>query len=244
MSSTLIAHRGAKIISKEQLKMIPPPEGTSTWKPVAHDKLLSVLENEVQSRGMTITKTQLAVQRDGTMFFGILDLKSETDYGDYTSSLGIRAGNNRKMSIQIAVGARVFVCDNLAFSGAMIALKRKHTSKLSVEEEIKKAIERYKHQFALYSESIEQQKTIKLTDSEARSIMFRAFEERDLPIKLFHNVITNYFEPEHVEFKPRTLWSLNNAFTESVKSLPEGRKFFALAKVGKLLETARENLLQ
>ena len=50
------------------------------------------------------------------------------------------------MAIQIAVGARVFVCDNMSFRGELIAI-RKHTSKLDLGEEMDRAMYRYMQGF-------------------------------------------------------------------------------------------------
>jgi hypothetical protein len=47
----------------------------------------------------------------------------------------------------------------------------------------------------------------------------------------------HYFVPEHDEFRPRTLWSLSNAFTSAFKLLRPMRQFTATAKLGQYLET-------
>jgi hypothetical protein len=51
---------------------------------------------------------------------------------DYAMALGIRGSNDRSMAIQATAGARVLVCDNLAFSGdsGTIVLRKKHTPRL------------------------------------------------------------------------------------------------------------------
>ena len=36
----LIAHRGAEIVTREQLANYPAPEPTETWKPVSHLQLV------------------------------------------------------------------------------------------------------------------------------------------------------------------------------------------------------------
>jgi hypothetical protein len=37
--ATLIAHRGAQIVTREQLAQYVPPPATDTWKPVGHKEL-------------------------------------------------------------------------------------------------------------------------------------------------------------------------------------------------------------
>ena len=45
-----------------------------------------------------------------------------------------------------------------------------------------------------------------------------------------------YFEPKYEEFRPRTIWSLSNAFTSALKGLEAIPQFKATAKLGEFLE--------
>ena len=45
-----------------------------------------------------------------------------------------------------------------------------------------------------------------------------------------------YFEPRYEEFRPRTIWSLSNAFTSAFKELEPIPQFKAAAKLGEFLE--------
>jgi hypothetical protein len=45
-----------------------------------------------------------------------------------------------------------------------------------------------------------------------------------------------YFEPKYEEFRPRTIWSLSNAFTSAFKELEPIPQFRATAKLGEFLE--------
>jgi hypothetical protein len=62
---------------------------------------------------------------------------------DYYAALGLRTSNDKSFAIQIAIGARVIVCDNLLLSGELIALKRKHTAGLDLIEELTAGVRRY-----------------------------------------------------------------------------------------------------
>jgi hypothetical protein len=50
------------------------------------------------------------------------------------------------------------------------------------------------------------------------------------------NVHDLYFEPQYEEFRPRTVWSLSNAFTSAFKELEPIPQFKATAKLGEFLE--------
>ncbi len=66
--------------------------------------------------GRYIVKEEYAVQNDGKLLFGVMDLKwGETM--EHRAALGIRTSNNKQFAISLVAGARVFVCDNLIMAG-------------------------------------------------------------------------------------------------------------------------------
>jgi hypothetical protein len=77
-----------------------------------------------------------------------------------------------------------------------------------------------------------------LSGEMARLTIYRAFIECDLevPKHLAREVHELYFNPQHEEFAPRTMWSLSNAFTSSFKELDPIPKFNATAKLREFLE--------
>ena len=78
-----------------------------------------------------------------------------------------------------------------------------------------------------------------LTDVTARIIIYQAFieGELDVPKHLARRVHDFYFEPQYDEFRPRTRWSLSNAFTSAFKELNPIPQFRATAKLGGFLDT-------
>jgi len=60
--------------------------------------------------------------------------------------------------------------------------------------------------------------------------------ELEVPKHLARRVHDLYFEPQYEEFRPRTLWSLSNAFTSAFKELDPIPQFKATAKLGGFLE--------
>jgi hypothetical protein len=58
----------------------------------------------------------------------------------------------------------------------------------------------------------------------------------EAPKHLACSVHDLYFEPKYEEFKPRTIWSLSNAFTTAFKDLDPMPQFKATAKLGEFLE--------
>lgn len=230
----LLLHKGATRISRNDLKKIEPPKGTSTWAPVKHSDLLSVVTNSLEKHKIEILKEDLSVQRNGMFFFGTLDLKMKHKEKDFTSALGLRSSNNKLIAIQMAVGARVFVCDNLAFSGDLIALNRKHTVGLPLEKEVDRAIVAFAEKFEEFSEQIKNFKKTEIKMIDAKEIIFDLFiEKRIMPLRFMDDVAKEYANPSFEDFKPRTMWSLQNAFTKVAGELSEACRFRSLKILGK-----------
>ena len=78
-----------------------------------------------------------------------------------------------------------------------------------------------------------------LTDVTAKVVIYEAFVEGRLeaPKHMARTVHDLYFEPRYEEFRPRTIWSLSNAFTSAFKELEPVPQFKATAKLGEFLET-------
>ena len=71
----------------------------------------------------------------------------------------------------------------------------------------------------------------------AKLTIYRALIEGDLdvPRHLARRVHEVDFNPQYVEFQPRTMWSLSNAFTSAFKELDPIPQFRATAKLGGFL---------
>src|SRR6266852_9775344 len=77
-----------------------------------------------------------------------------------------------------------------------------------------------------------------LADVTAKVVIYEAFIEGKLgaPKHLARTVHDLYFEPKYGEFRPRTIWSLSNAFTSAFKERDPIPQFKATAKLGEFLE--------
>lgn len=265
VEARLVAHRGAKIVARAELARIPaPPSLGRIHKPIPHHELVATLHDALGEHGLTVTREQYAVQ-DGAkggvevpsaLLFGTLEVRGDSFRGLERAgqgfALGVRSGNNKKMPLELAAGARVFVCDNLAFTAEMIALQKRHTKGLDLRAELIEGVGRY---------VVKQMEAVKLTDGArakrlqdvtAKAIMLDTFAAGVLPVRFLPEVVTNYFEPkpEMTDCQGKTLWSLHNAFTRilapvaeevngvRVERIAPRSKFAATVALGKVLELA------
>jgi hypothetical protein len=230
-----LSYANSRVVSREDLCAIASPPPTGTWRPIAHGDLIQAIDRQLLVRGITIRDQRFAVQRYGARLFAILDLSIEST-GEFCASMGIRTANDRSMALEIAVGVRVFVCDNLAFSGDLIALRRKHTAKFDLNSDISRAVDRYQAHLLTLQRKIALSREDTIEDDEAKSLIFEAFRFEILPVRFFKRVVDGYFNPTEAmtDVQPRTMWGLHNAFTRCVRDMAPGPAFAATTELGKL----------
>lgn len=233
MRRAALSHKDSNLVTRAELMRISAPEPTGTWKPIPHYELADMLDQVLAQQCIHIREEQYALRRDGAVLFGVLELAyGESEEG--TAALGLRTANDKSLSIQICAGLAVFVCDNLAFRGDLIALCRKHTSGLNLREELAGAILRFQEHFGRLTGEVEALKRRELADVEAKAMIHDVFARGMMPLRLLPEASRSYFDPQISAFEPRTAWSLHNAFTAAAKAMPMTTRLPAIQSVGKL----------
>jgi len=239
-NAQLVSHVDTDIVTRADLRSLVTPEPTETFKPIPHIDLVDMLGLVLEQNHIYIVEEHLAIRRDGSVLFGVMQLA----YGeseDGRAALGLRTANNKTMSLQLCAGLSVFVCDNLAFRGDMIALRRKHTSGLNLRVELAGAVLRFQEHFGRLVSEVEQLKTRILPDIEAKALIHDAFASGLMPLRFLPNVSRAYFEPEITEFAGRNAWSLHNAFTGVAKAMPITTRLPASQALGKFFGMSTES---
>jgi len=151
---------------------------------------------------------------------------------------GIRNANNKRFRLACTVGLRVFVCHNLAFRGDYSPVLAKHSKHFSLEDALSIGVDRMQRNLDPMRQQVERWRAQQLSAEGGKADDLRAFIEGDLdvPKHLARRVHELYFNPQHEEFEPRTMWSLSNAFTSALKELDPIPQFRATAKFGEFLE--------
>jgi hypothetical protein len=85
--SLLLAHCGTNKLGREELKVIPTPEGSPTHRPISHYEIVGALIETLGFRHISVVRDEFAVSGDGMKMFGVLDL--ETSFDGCRFSLGI-----------------------------------------------------------------------------------------------------------------------------------------------------------
>jgi hypothetical protein len=232
-TATLIPETG--LITREQLALVPTPLGTATHRPIPHAEVVNALIETLGLRKIGVTAEEYAVSRDGMNMFGVMEIDQGMQGARF--ALGIRNSNSKMFRLSVTVGYRVFVCSNLAFSGDFEPVLAKHTKNFSIQNALSIGVDDMMRNFKPMVQAVERWRSSQLSDVSAKMIIYRAFVEAELeaPRHLDRKVHDLYFDPQHDEFRPRTMWSLSNAFTSAFKDLEPIPAYRATAKLAGFL---------
>ncbi len=136
---------------------------------------------------------------------------------------------------EVGLQVREFGC---IVSGVFTPVLAKHSKSFSLVDAISVGVDRMQRNFEPMRKQVEAWQRSELTDVTAKVVIYEAFIEGKLeaPKHLARSVHDLYFEPKYEEFRPRTIWSLSNAFTSAFKELGPIPQFKATAKLGDFLE--------
>jgi hypothetical protein len=235
MESTLMAHVDTQRITREQLALVPTPPGTATHRPIPHHEIVDALVETLGFRHIGLNKMEFAVSEDGNKCFGLIEM--EHGFTGAWFALGLRNSHDKTMRLALTVGYRVFVCDNMAFHGDFQPVLAKHTKNFNLNRALSGGIDDMQRNFKPMVEAVERWKDSQLSDVAAKMVIYRAFVEAELevPRHLDRKVHEMYFDPQHDEFRPRTMWSLSNAFTSAFKELDPIPQYKATGKLAGFL---------
>ena len=237
MNETVLIARNERL-TREQLALVPTPEGTATHKRVPHAQVVTALVETLGFRHISVVGEEYAVSRDGMKMFGVMEL----DQGMHGArfALGVRNSHDKSFRLAVTVGYKVFVCENLAFSGDFSPVLAKHSKNFSLQNALSVGVDNMQRNFQPMVEAVDRWRGSQLSDVSAKLIIYQAFVEGNLevPRHLARSVHDLYFNPKHEEFASRNMWSLSNAFTSAFKELEPIPQYRATGKLAGFLQAA------
>jgi hypothetical protein len=229
--ATLMANYSQKL-TREELAIVPCPAPTATHQTIPHSRIVQALIETLGFRHIGVVHDDYAVSPDGMRMFGVLDLEASSH--GIRFSIGIRNANDKSMRLALVIGYRVMVCDNMAFHGDFQPVLAKHSKNFDLEDALAIGVDRMQRNFEPLVKQVELWRGSQLSAEEAKLLIYGAFIEGELeaPKHLARTVHDLYFQPAIPEFEPRTIWSLQNAFTEAFKRLDPIPQFRATGSLG------------
>ena len=207
----LVLHAGANAVTYDELRDVQMPEGTETHVPVAHHEIVELMRYTLGFHGHQIVEESHALTPDGMRYFGLLSLRSA--YDDYTDTLGLRNSHDKRFPIGIAIGSRVFVCDNLAFMGDHV-IRRKHTVKAKRELPglLSEIILPLQQQRLAQHDTFLRYKALPMSDRDADHAIMTMYRKGVIGVHRIGEVSEQWERPAH-DWGDRTAWRLFNATT-------------------------------
>ncbi len=222
--SQLMLHCGANAATYEDVLAVATPEPTETHFPIAHHVMIETTLAGLKHGGWVVDPEgmEFGLWSEAQRMFGVMALIGEDDQ-DYQLVVGIRNSHDRSFAAGICLGARVFVCDNLSFSSEVVRL-RKHTRHImrDLNRILTEAIGEIGSHRIRQEDRIAAYKQTECDDSLAHDLLVRAVDAQCMANSYIPKVLQEWREPRHDEFQARTIWSLQNAFTEAFKDSPQG----------------------
>lgn len=215
----LILHCGANRIDEQQMRSTPTPQATKSWCPIPHATLFDTVSNALMTGGAIVGSVEHSLTKGGNRYFALANISHPNDT-DYSLAVAIRNSHDKSFPAGLALGNRVFVCDNLSFSGE-VAISRKHTTFINRDlvRLVATAVGRLAQKRQEMDQRVLTYKGTELEDRDVSHTIVHALRANVLTTRQIEPVLAEYAKPQHEEFGPRTLWSLFNSVTEVLKTL-------------------------
>jgi len=237
MSLGMMLHCGAKEIDRDEIKHFPAPEavetvrtgkrkGISVWQPVDHEFLVRYTEKSLLNQGFSVVNRQFGITPDGARFFGLMEIEGKNLDGNgndkgYSRLLGLRNSFDRSFAAGLACGAKVFVCDNLSFSGEVTA-NHKHTKYIldKLPGMITTAVSKMSEAFQFQDRRIEAYKETAFDRYGLADQLIQLIRTGSVPPGKAVAVHDEYLKPTVAHETDSKVWNLFNAVTEVLKTVP------------------------
>ena len=217
--NNLYLHCGGARVEPEQLERVKTPDAVGRWQPVAHATLAAQVRRGLEDAGMKVLTEAHALNKAGAQYFGLMqvaiDGRTSNEWG---TIVGLRNSHDKRFPAALAMGNAVFVCDNLAMAGEVV-LARRHTTNIlrDLPEVTTRAIGRLSDFVGMTERRATLYRNREMSNTEAHDLIVRALDARAITTTMVPKVLEQWRTPNHPEFSDRNLWSLYNAFTETLK---------------------------
>ncbi len=214
----LLLHCGSQAVEVAEIGNVPLPRSTRSWQPVPHDAVLGAVTGALADCGMHAVSGAHALSHDGARYFGLLEVTARLSIPESSWVVGVRNSHDKRFSAGIVAGTQVLVCDNLSFSGE-IRFARKHTRFIlrDLPEIAHKAVGRLPDYWMRHHRRMLCYQTHELDDAAVHDLVIRAVDNEVCPTTAIPGVLGRWREPPYEAFEARSVWSLQNAFTEVLK---------------------------
>lgn len=215
----LMLHCGAEQVERDDqlLTMVPESLG-NRHAPFAYSDFISEVEHSFNSMSLQIVQAQFGVLKDGSRFFGLMELQNGFNADDYSIVVGLRASHDQSLAAGIVAGSGVFVCDNLSFSGEVKINTRQTLNVMErMPELVYEATTKVKGLIQFQHARFDAYKSTDLKARAGDAMITELVRRGAINPSQTQRVIEEWDQPSHEEFSEHNVWRLHNAVTEVYK---------------------------
>ena len=233
VAPNILLHCGGEVATFDDIKRVTLPPATSTYVPVSHDdfafnveKVCSELLHDYEPVSQQYALSHGLVDKeryDGARMFGIHTFKPKNNPNGMGLAAAFRNSYDKSMKLGLAIGARVFVCDNLALSGSVATLSLLHTGDVlqRLYDQTVLAINKSRDGFTEVAKDAARMKDVRVKDDDAYRCLGLAFGRGALTPTQLTSAVRSWKNEEYMGGfgETRSAWSLYNAGTEALKGV-------------------------
>ena len=228
----LMLHCGSQHVNRTDLVMTATPESIGPrHQPIPHIELIERVESALKSYGLNIIQEQFGALRDGSRFFGLLEINGKQSEPDYTTVIGLRGSHDSSIAAGIVAGSGVFVCDNLCFSGEVkIGTKQTTYIRDRLPDLIDQAVNGVGRLIEMQHDRFSTYKKATISRRIGDAAITELVRREALPGSKVAHVINQWDKPDHPEFAEDgfTAWRLHNAVTDAYKPSEGGNTYMGI----------------
>lgn len=224
----LMLHCGADALTRHQLAdlPVPAPRGSRhVTRPFIED--VELVRGQFVHEGILVEDEGYGVKFDKTtgdplQFFGLLCVTIPGFNGDgsYSLMVGLRGSYDQTLTRALAVGSKVFVCDNLAFSGE-INISTRQTLNIAqrIPALLGDAIARIPALAEHQQSRFDAYRNYELKPRWGDALLVDLVRHGALLPSQLGRALEEWDNPSHDEHAQQghSLWRLHNAVTEAIK---------------------------
>lgn len=224
----LMLHCGADSMTRHQLAELPVPAPRGSrhvTRPFIDD--VELVRERFVHEGVIVEEEGYGVKfdkatHDPLQFFGILSVTIPGVGGDgsYGLMVGLRGSYDQTLTRAMAVGSRVFVCDNLAFSGE-IEIKTRQTLNIArrIPALVSDAVARVPDLAVSQQARFDAYRNYQLKPRWGDALLIELVRQGALVPSQLGRALAEWDNPTHPEHaaQDHSVWRLHNAVTEAIK---------------------------
>lgn len=226
-----LMHCGAEQVPYPMLTAIDTPPPTDSHFPIPHHQFFEIARDQLLEQGYAISNPAHYLNREGAHYFSLMQIQHPDDEVSegHGTMCALRNSHDKVFSASLAIGAKVFVCDNLSFSGDIV-VGRKHTANIWSElpEKFSGAIakirvmrKRQEVRFAEYKEA-------PLDDYTVDHLIMETYRSGIINLKRIGKVNDEWLNPS-ADHGDKSVWRYFNAVTAAL-SPPSTNQLIQLPK--------------